>query len=294
MDDSARRQALHRNAVDYRPRARALPDERLAILRSPHLDSTFRASFAYPDAVRAVEAVQTLRVEIARAPLYWCSADMVALVEAAHPTMPNQKLEEIDPPSARGLVFMETPFTDPDTSIFGANVPTNAFLWMVNFVTDRNIWAVNIVSLTNAGDDVGWFVPGFETWPVGERRQDAANPIDVSDRGRLAALWTMAQQPRICPPTTTHPDRPTARRVKAAGLPPEAGDVRVIDLRRPSGATPGSSSTVEYSHRWMVSGHWRNQWMPASKTHRAQWIAPHVKGPEDKPLVVREDVRVIR
>lgn len=286
--------AMQRHAIEYRPRPRSLPDERLAILKSPQLGSTFKAGFAYPDAVRGDEAVQTLLTEVARAPLYWCSTDMASLVEAAHPTMPDQKLEQIDPPSPRGLVFMETPFTDPDTSILGADIPTNAFLWMVNYVSDRGIWAVNIVSLTNVSGGVGWFVPGFETWPVGECRQDAANPIDASDRGRLAALWTMAQQPRICPPTTTHPDRPTARRVKAAGLPPDAGDVRLIDLRRPSGSTSSAESTIEYSHRWMVSGHWRNQWMPASKTHRAQWIAPHVKGPDDKPLVIRDDVRVIR
>ena len=285
---------MRNHSLRYRPSARSLPDARLGILRSPQLAPTFTAGFECPEPDGGIGAVRTLLTNLTGAPLYWCSADMVALVEAAHPTMPDQKLEEIDPPSPLGLVFLETPVTDPDTSILGRDIPTNAFLWMVNYLTGSNAFAVNIVSLTNVGGDVGWFVPGFETWPFGECRQDAGNQIDAADRGRLAALWTMAQQHRICPPLTTHPDRPTARRVKAAGLPPDAGEVRVIDLRRPSGATRGGGSAIEYSHRWMVSGHWRNQWMPASKTHRAQWIAPHVKGPEDKPLVVREDVRVIR
>ncbi len=293
MDDF-RAEEMYAYATNYQPKPRSLPDARLEILRSPQLGETFRLGFAYPDAVRGSESVKVLVSKISTAPLYWCSSDMVSLIEAAHPTMPDQTLNEIDPPSPHGLVFMETPFTDPDTSILGKDIPTNAFLWMVNYVIDQSIWAVNIISLTNVGGDVGWFVPGFETWPFGQPRQGAKNAIDAADRGRLAALWTMAQQDRICPPSTAHPDRPTARRVKAAGLPPDAGEVRVIDLRRPSGGTTGTGSHIEYSHRWMVSGHWRNQWMPASKTHRAQWIAPHVKGPGDKPLVIRDDVRVLR
>jgi len=32
---------------------------------------------------------------------------------------------------------------------------------------------------------------------------------------------------------------------------------------------------------------WRNQWYPSLSQHRQKWISPYVKGPEDKPLVVR-------
>lgn len=281
-------------ANNYRPGPRSLPDVRLEMLRSPQLGTTFRHGFKYPDAIRADEAVKVLLAQIETAPLYWCSADMVSLVEAAHLTMPDQKLEEIDPPSPHGLVFMETPFTDPDTSILGTDIPTNALLWMVNYVTDQDLWAVNIISLTNVGGDVGWFVPGFTTWPFGQCRQAAGDPIDQADRGRAAALWTLSQQSRVCPVATSYPDRAAARRLKAAGMPPTSGDVRLLDLRRPAGSNAAGGSHIEYSHRWMVSGHWRNQWMPASRTHRAQWIAPHVKGPDDKPLVIRDDVRVVR
>lgn len=45
----------------------------------------------------------------------------------------------------------------------------------------------------------------------------------------------------------------------------------------------------------IVSGHWREQ--PCGPNHgerRRQWIAPYVKGPRDKPLVLKDTVRVLR
>jgi hypothetical protein len=36
----------------------------------------------------------------------------------------------------------------------------------------------------------------------------------------------------------------------------------------------------EFSHRWLVSGHFRNQWYSSEQTHKVIWIAPHVKGPK--------------
>lgn len=49
-------------------------------------------------------------------------------------------------------------------------------------------------------------------------------------------------------------------------------------------ATTDGSTLIEWSHRWIVSGHWRNQWYPSSGTHELTYILPYVKGPDDKPL----------
>jgi len=32
---------------------------------------------------------------------------------------------------------------------------------------------------------------------------------------------------------------------------------------------------------------WHDQWYPSEQIHRQIWISPYVKGPEDKPLIVR-------
>ena len=64
----------------------------------------------------------------------------------------------------------------------------------------------------------------------------------------------------------------------------------IVVMRRtqqePSGH--GAGGHLEHDHRWMVGAHWRNQWYPGKKVHKAIWISPYVKGPEDKPLIVRD------
>lgn len=39
-----------------------------------------------------------------------------------------------------------------------------------------------------------------------------------------------------------------------------------------------------WKQRWLVRGHYRAQWYPATASHRVIWIAPYLKGPDDAPL----------
>lgn len=47
----------------------------------------------------------------------------------------------------------------------------------------------------------------------------------------------------------------------------------------------GGLGHVEWSHRWLVRGHWRRQWFQSRGGHAPVWIHPHVKGPSDKPFM---------
>ena len=61
--------------------------------------------------------------------------------------------------------------------------------------------------------------------------------------------------------------------------------IKIIQLRRRSPATNGlEPQSRDYSCRWLVRGHWRNQFYPSSKSHRPRFIPAYVKGPDDKPL----------
>lgn len=76
-----------------------------------------------------------------------------------------------------------------------------------------------------------------------------------------------------------------------AGSTRKRPEVRVITLRRPAGEKSTGESDREWKHRWMVRGHWRMQpWGPKRERVRPVWIAPHIKGPEDKPLIGGEKV----
>lgn len=64
--------------------------------------------------------------------------------------------------------------------------------------------------------------------------------------------------------------------------------VTIIRLPHRHYAHSNGESSVDWSHRWVVSGHWRKQWYPAAEVHRPKWIAPYIKGPDDLPLVIKE------
>jgi len=101
---------------------------------------------------------------------------------------------------------------------------------------------------------------------------------------RLSALFAFCAQRLL----TTRPepvDRAARRRLARAGWTPEPV-VRVVTLRRieRSATRADEPMPVNWASRWLVRGHLRQQWFPASNEHRPIWIMPHVKGPEDKPL----------
>lgn len=113
------------------------------------------------------------------------------------------------------------------------------------------------------------------------------------DRRILAALFTLLTQPGIADKEVESFDRSTVRRAKRVGIKDDSAGVQVIRLRRPSGSHDhGDGEPTRYSHRWIVDGHWRRQPCGVGKKDRRLiYIAPHVKGPDDKPL---KDVTKIR
>lgn len=121
-------------------------------------------------------------------------------------------------------------------------------------------------------------------------------PIDMNHSGLLEfckiaqTLWRLAQQTIVVPEGVRLP-RAHRRRAERTGL---QSDVVVLRLRKTKHAKHDSeeeAGAVEWSCRWIVGGgtggFWRDQWYPKEKVHKQIWIMPFVKGPEDKPLVIK-------
>lgn len=103
---------------------------------------------------------------------------------------------------------------------------------------------------------------------------------------KIQALFRLMQQ-KIATPVEYAAPRPTRRRAQRQGFDPKT--VTVIRLRRPKKPRESDEPVeVNWSHRWLVGGHWRNQWYPTLGVHRQVYVAPYIKGPEDKELRVRE------
>lgn len=105
----------------------------------------------------------------------------------------------------------------------------------------------------------------------------------------LFATLRLLQQ-RITAVSREPATRSDQRRAARAGV-EASSDVSVVRLCAKDYQTDTHGSrNVEWDHRWVVSGHWRDQWYPSEGQHHQVWITPHIKGPENLPLVVKEKV----
>lgn len=96
---------------------------------------------------------------------------------------------------------------------------------------------------------------------------------------------------RIVSPSRRRTSRPVWREAKRRGM-PEVKDVIVVELRRTTIKHDGEPGEAHYSHRFMVRGHWRDQWYPKLQTHRQKWISPYIKGPDDGEYLEKQRVWV--
>jgi hypothetical protein len=98
----------------------------------------------------------------------------------------------------------------------------------------------------------------------------------------LAAAFAFLEQ-RILITRPERPPRFVRRRLPAAR---EDTRVHVVILRRTqrSPTDAAGEHPMAWSCRWIVRGHWRDQWFPSLGRHRPLWILPYEKGPEEQPL----------
>ena len=112
----------------------------------------------------------------------------------------------------------------------------------------------------------------------------------------IGATWLLMQQPTIA---DSRPLDPCGGRGGSGRPPRPEREVRIIDLRRAAESGPRQDARDSlgrvYRHRWLVSGHWRQQAVGQGRAQRRPtWVVPHVKGPEGAPMLQTDRVRVWR
>jgi hypothetical protein len=191
---------------------------------------------------------------------------------------------------------------DPDTGEWRPDPEWSAFLATAGLrigVEASGRWACMGAELVLDG-----YKLGPPTMPPDQETRDKLTADDVVAEAYtnsfryLHALWLMLGQ-EIVQASPAELDRAARRRAERAKIPPR---VTVIQLRRVAyrGEAHPEGSLVDWQHRWIVRGFWR--WQVCGPNHplaqevapgkwRARiWIAPFVKGPVDKPLVVTEKI----
>jgi hypothetical protein len=290
-----------------------------------HLDDYFgrlcdgyqTSAFGLPedDAPHIVIGVQ--RELLRRADPIYVSGDSMTLWEAARDSFQPEPVHRTDLVVPCGFALLPWPTTMIDVS--GRKVSYRAVSWMPvstehtrswdEDVAGQGIWlsmyshiddqdevwvqADDGTDLHDYARDHGWRWSLLHSTPVmfgdriWERFEGDERDQSMTLFRHAQSLWRLMSQ---LVPVSTRLHR-QARRQRARRHLSE--DVTVIHLRRqrPGGEQHGESN-VEWSHQWLVRGHWRKQPYGAkdNPSYRQIWISPHVKGPEDKPLKVTKRV----
>ena len=263
----------------------------------------------YPDAAQL--ATNQAAVMLA-ADTVMVDDDMLTLVESAAPSFEVEPLREEDLFVRMAFVWLPRPIRVRD--VHDRECAYRAIAWaptplvMQNSTTGERLPAVpglivTFYSLTSDRDD--YYDDGrmwskvfnhdlslmhYLPWQFGQSwfRDETATPGAYTLLQFTQALWRIMGQ-EIAVHTRQQPERATRKRLQRAGLDPERL-ITYVTLRRPRKA-PGDDHVakhVEWSHRWLVSGHWRNQWYASLGIHRQIWVNPYIKGPDDAPLEVRQ------
>jgi hypothetical protein len=276
---------------------------------------------------QARDMVEGMTTILNASSMYFVKAEMTDLI-----TFAGERLDEDDvvnvelAPTKQGFVYFEKPV--PLSDLRGTTLNINALLWHFTNKNDLVVYmwndqyrtpdpvAYQLREQAQEDSNAKKFVETIGRWgfvgmlasrhgqaigkPFIEQDEYTINQYETNEgftpvpSGNLIrvlhAYWLLMDQ-TLVKVSDEHADRKLARTMKRFELP---SYVTVMQYRRTEtiGEFVGESS-VEWSHRWIVRGHWR--WQPF-KNEKGQddrkriWIAPFMKGPEDKPLVLTDKI----
>ena len=228
---------------------------------------------------------------LSTAPLWWISRDMTKLAvdTAMHDSPPPAS-----PPSPTGLIVFDGGLGTVTVSIpeYGlSSVSIDALYWTATGAGDG---ALRVIPFTADPRVLG--LSGERELPLVVVARDLGGHFFSM---LLRATVALSMEPHVCEtrPAPVGQSENVPRRYDPS-LPGHRVKMLILreNLHRPGvEPEPGEDDPTRYTHRWIVRGFWRNQtYGPHNSLRRRQWIPPYVKGPADKPLIVKDTVRIWR
>lgn len=239
---------------------------------------------------------------------FYVTGEMTAIARAAGATLPIESVSSATAfPAREGFMVFDGPIGHVDFADGPFEVTGIAWQCHWSRVADEFAEPAELesgvtispiyetVAATSEDPPAGWVpVMSVDCWPLvnaafrGVGNETVANEADAPFFPNILATWLLMQQ-SLTVVERSRGDRPERRRYARLGLPAELLIVRLRRLESmPKPETGGDRP--DWSHRWLVSGHWRQQYYPSQGGNSPIWINPHVKGPADRPLVVKERV----
>lgn len=245
-----------------------------------------------PDQALMRKFYRTARLTLAAADPYHWQAEMCGLLEAVSADMPAWTLRREALPTDYGFCWFCAPL-----SATGGHLRVVAIAWGINTPAapapdDPETLVINVYGDDDRNEGHIWPLLSL-SWEPGTQiaAEDLDSDSDTAENRRtqrrilryVAAIFALLEQ-RILVASPEGIDRAARRRLKKAKArqPPA---ILVVRLRRAvRGGDDNDGQPVAWSCRWIVRGHWRQQYYPSSGECRPVFILPHVKGPDDMPL----------
>jgi hypothetical protein len=239
----------------------------------------------------------------------WVAPEMCQIVQMAREGFKPEPIMAPDFITMNGFVYFADPLYMTDRN--GMTVSVGAISWcpyLIEHEGDEDLSGMAVGIYSTAGAELDSFHESHEAYmrehgvpellPLhftavqfghmlddGELLDENGDYTGADEWWRTLQVALRLMQQRISDRYEERLPRPDRRRAQREGLPLD--EVLVIRLRRPTAKQhEGDSTPVEWTHQWMVDGHWR--WQPyADGIKRQIWISPYIKGPDDMPLVIK-------
>lgn len=234
---------------------------------------------------------------------FWWDPPIVDLVRSAAAGLPDWTLRPEMLPVPSAFFWLSRPLVLPRGSLYGDGPagPLCAIGYKAEMDAGRGgIDGARVIFFVQAPGPlhgVSHVALYIHRLPFGRTVQGIEASIEPSaPRGNLdeqanRLIWSffgaclLFLEQRIVASSIERLDRAARHRLEKADV--EYPLLRVIRLRTPEKrAGTDDHAAVDWQYRWLVRGHWRQQFHPSDQSHRPVWITPYVKGPDDKPLKV--------
>lgn len=243
--------------------------------------------------------------ELQKADPYFVANNVCELLGLTASTIPDVPLLADHPPSPNGWVYLQKPLpvgppSQVERAVFGNPPRLKAFSWQADNIqrAEQVMDGLSItcyedgtpfpypLELLNWGFGINWGsdwqapdVRSFESFPI---EKDVSEKRSLAIRQYILAFFSFLKQPLVA--ISHERANRAARRRYEQFHQQEPPLINVITLRTRQYRKGDETREIEWECRWIVRGHWRQQWYPSIAGHRALWITPYIKGPEDKPL----------
>lgn len=215
------------------------------------------------------------------APLYFWTTPVATVVEQASRSYPVEE-DTFLPRLPMAFCVFERPILW--AVIHGVRAGLSAVSWLTGRDAASGLLKLRVRGLvwTAGRNDVCF---SFEV--TNPHRMPSGDDPTFADEVLAVYRWicaaSMFVEQRIVEDTTAPVQRHTARRAAKLNLPSTCNVVQMRRLDRRASASDHAAA-IEWQCQWLVRGHWRRQFYPRAGRHVPRWIAPYVKGPDDKPM----------